>query len=140
MGGNIGDRAIGGGSHVSASASARIHEVHQELANLEAKLDNDLELAVELAAAITSTDPEESDRPFILLAVVMLSFIGFWVVVVCSACSAVSRRLGGYAAVVVSGRGKASRYGRLDGRGYPPPATRVAEEMVPQPRLPEHVI
>ena len=79
-----------------------------------------------LAAAITDTDPEDSDTPFILIAVVMLSFIGFWLIVVCSLAQAVGRRLGFSVVDMVAPRRQPKPYGRLGGQGQ---RARSAEEI-----------
>jgi hypothetical protein len=78
---------------MSGATASQVHVVHNELLHLEKRLDKELELAVELAATVTGADPEESDAPFALIAILGLSAVGFWAIVLSWLYSAATRRL-----------------------------------------------
>ena len=59
-------------------------------ANLRGKLHT----AVKLTAELTDSDPDTSDEPILVVAVVLITFVGFWVAVVAAAWRALRRRLG----------------------------------------------
>ena len=84
---------VGPHSGMSRDATLHVQTVHGELQQVEQRLDMELELAVELAATVTGANPEDSHKPFALIAFLGLSVVGFWVIMLSWLYSATIGRL-----------------------------------------------
>lgn len=68
----------------------------------DARINEELELAVTLAAELTHADPGSSSAPFYLLALITISLLTCWAALCAVGVTAIKRRLGGWYSTVPS--------------------------------------